>query len=504
MIDCPYQEKTLSFRHQKDSFDVIKDLKVYGLFWAPGCGKTKPTIDKVCYLYDKGEIQALLVIAPNGVHSNWANDEIPAHMPDRYREKMLLHIFKANKAKLKKSIAERKALLLHPNGLRVLCISFSGIRTKIGKAYARKFLLKYKCMAVVDESQRIKKPVGPNAKTSTTVVTAGRYADYKMILSGTPITNGAFDIYSQIMFLDEDFWKKHGLHPFSVFQQHFGVYIKAEEYNREMREQGFDSNRDFDQLVGYKNLEELKGYIKLLSHRLTKETAGIQLPLKLYTKRYFELTPQQYQVYNQLLDDSVAFLPETGDWLEAPEAIVKITRLQQILNGYVATEAEEPVQRIDDKNPLLELYLETMRDDCPGKAITWSKYTPDIDLIMEGLIKMGRNPVRYDGKVKEDQREKNKNAFQHGDATDFVGKPQVGSSGLTLHAAETVHYYSNSYNAEHRWQSEERAHRIGLKHSVLVFDYIAENTIANKIITNLRKKAQLSATLLDDVYEHTI
>jgi SNF2 family DNA or RNA helicase len=500
--DCTasYEEKTCSFRHQKDSFDLIKDLKVYGLFWEQGCGKTKPTIDKVCYLFEKGEIEALIVIAPNGVHRNWANDEIPAHMPDRVRNKMALHIYKSNKAKQKKSIAARKALLQHPDGLRVLCISFSGIRTAMGKAFARKFMLKYKCMAVVDESQRIK---SPGAKVTETVVAAGRYADYKMILSGTPITNSAFDVYSQMLFLDEEFWKKRGLHPFSVFQNHFGVFLKAEDYNKQMREQGFEANRDFDQLVGFKHLDELKGYIQQMAHRLTKITAGLNLPPKLYTKRYFELTPQQYQVYNQLLEDCVAFLPASGDWLETPESIVKITRLQQILNGYVATEADEPIQRIDDKNPLLDLYLETIAD-CTGKAITWSKYTPDINFIMEGLIKIGRNPVRYDGLVSEDQREKNKNAFQHGDATDLVGKPQVGATGVTLHAAEQVHYYSNSYNAEHRWQSEDRAHRLGLRHSVLYFDYIAENTIANDIITNLRKKARLSAQLLGDKYVETI
>jgi SNF2 family DNA or RNA helicase len=499
-ISHPYEFKTQPFKHQADAFGVIKDLKVYGLFWEQGCGKTKPTIDKTCYLFDKGEVEALIVIAPNGVHRNWANDEIPAHMPDRYRANMALHIFNSGKALLKKNVAARKALLKHPEGLRVLCISFSGIRTKIGKAFARKFMLKYKCMAVVDESQRIK---SPGAKVTETVVAAGRYADYKMILSGTPITQGAFDIYSQVLFLDENFWKQRGLHPFSVFQQHFGVWLKAEEYNEKMRAQGFESNRDFDQLVGYKNQEELKQYIKIIGHRLTKITAGLNLPPKLYTKRYFELTAQQLKVYNDLMEDCVAYLPETGDWLETPESIVKITRLQQILNGYVATEADEPIQRIDDKNPLLDLYLETIAD-CEGKAITWSKYTPDIDFIMEGLVKIGRNPVRYDGKVSDDQREKNKRAFQEGDATDLVGKPQVGATGVTLHAAEQVHYYSNSYNAEHRWQSEDRAHRLGLKHSVLYFDYIAENTIANDIITNLRKKAKVSAYLLDDVYRESI
>jgi Mesyanzhinovviridae DNA helicase len=485
-----YSYKTDPFRHQRDAFEATKDLKAFGLFWEQGCGKTKPMIDNVTYLFLKGEVDAMVVIAPNGVQTNWANDEIPTHMPDAVFRKAMVFNYKSGKAKLKSVKKVRDALMRYPDGLRVLCISYSGIRTKMGKAFVRKFMLKYRCFTVVDESQRIKNPV---AKVSATIEAAGNYTPYKRILSGTPITQGAFDVYQQILFLDPDFWKRKGLHPFGVFKAHFGVFVTAAEIKAET---GFD--RNYDQLVGYKNMDELKSYLKIFTHRLTKESAGLNLPSKLYTKRYFELTAQQRTVYNELLEESIAFLPESGDWLEAPETIVKITRLQQIMNGYVAVEAGEPVQRIDSQNPLLDLYMETILD-CEGKAITWSKFTPDIDFIMASLIKAGRNPVRYDGQVKEDQREKNKIAFQQDpDVTDFVGKPQSGASGLTLHAAETVHYYSNSYNAEHRWQSEDRAHRIGLKHSVLYFDYVASNTISNDIITNLRKKAKLAAELLDD------
>ena len=51
-----------------------------------GTGKSKVLLDNAAMLYDKGKINALLIIAPKGVYKNWYDSEIPTHLPD--------HIFK--------------------------------------------------------------------------------------------------------------------------------------------------------------------------------------------------------------------------------------------------------------------------------------------------------------------------------------------------------------------------------------------------------------------------
>ncbi len=505
MSNPAYIEKTESMRHQADIFKVTKDIKSYGLFWEQGVGKTKPAIDKFCYLFETGKVEALVVYAPNGVQRNWANDEIVKHMPDRLRDKTSLYIYESQGADAKKRVWARKALLQYKGGPRVLCISYSAMRTDKGKAYVRKFCLTYKCLIVADESQMFKEN---DTATARAVVTSGRYAEWKMILSGTPITQGAFDVYPQMMFLDENFWKDRGFANFTVFKNHFGVYIKKEQYNAESAqyeaETGFSRpERKYDQLVDYKNKEELKGYLKLMTHRLTKDTAGIILPPKVYTKRYFDLTPAQMSVYMELEMEYEAELPDSGDWVITPDVLTRLLRLQQIASGFVACEAEEPVQPIDGKFPRLDQLQETL-ENTEGKAIIWSRFTPEVDLIMARLIKMGRNPVRYDGQVSNDEKERNKRAFQEGDATDFVGKPQSGATGLTLHAAESMHYLTNSYNFGHRAQSEDRAHRFGLKHSVLYVDYIASGTKDPQIVTNLRKKNSFAAEMLGDAEKEWI
>ena len=78
-----YKYKTEPYDHQRAVFEKTRDLEAYALLMEQGTGKTKVIIDTAAYLYGQRKLEALLVIAPNGVHRNWGMNEIPAHMPDR-------------------------------------------------------------------------------------------------------------------------------------------------------------------------------------------------------------------------------------------------------------------------------------------------------------------------------------------------------------------------------------------------------------------------------------
>lgn len=443
-----------------------------------GCGKSKAVIDTQDWLAQQGKITGTLVVAPNGVQANWERDELPTHCDIDY----VAHCYWSTKQG--KKVNQERGWFLQDKRHKVLCMPYSAMRTDAGKAFAKRFMTQNKTLFVLDESQRIKTP---GAKVTKTLCAASKYGTYRRILSGSPITQGPFDVYAQVKFLDENFWKRHQLAPFSVFQKHFGVWKTAVEVF-----QRTGHNPGFNQLIGFKNIPELIEILKPITHRLTKESAGIVLPPKLYKKVYFDLTPAQMRVYQEL-KHSLSFEFPDGDTIETPETIVKILRLQQVTSGFVSTD-DEPVKRIDDKNPRLDALLETL-EDCPGKAIIWAKFTAEIDEIMAAL---GESAVRYDGKVLNEDRVKAILAFRDGSARYFVAKPQTAATGLTLHVARSVHYYSNSYNYEHRVQSEARAHRIGLKHPVTYFDYIGNYTIDNNIVANLRKKNSMASDILQD------
>lgn len=130
---------------------------------------------------------------------------------------------------------------------------------------------------------------------------------------------------------------------------------------------------------------------------------------------------------------------------------------------------------------------------------------------------MGIRAVRYDGAVDDDGRAEAKALFKgerplmergvlvgrekiprEQQADVFVGNPSAGATGLTLNIAKVSIYYSNNFKLIDRLQSEDRNHRIGQDEEVEYIDLIAEGTVDEKIVTNLREKYGIAGQILGD------
>ena len=137
-----------------------------------------------------------------------------------------------------------------------------------------------------------------------------------------------------------------------------------------------------------------------------------------------------------------------------------------------------------------------------GKIIIWATWTYDIRKIAEVLSEQyGEESVAtYYGETPQDQRQEIVKQFQDPESNlrFFVGQPRTGGFGLTLTAAKTVIYYSNSYDLETRLQSEDRAHRIGQEENVLYVDLVAARTVDEKILQALRDKIEISSQVLGE------
>lgn len=485
-----YEFKTAPLSHQQRVFDTFKDQKAFGLLWEQGTGKTKSAIDNLAYLYEKGEIDAVLVLAPNGVHRNWISDELPKHLPDRVMDKTKMMFWNHAKSSTKAYAAEYAKFLRHP-GLLILTVGYSSFISEKTKTGVWKFLKQRKVMYIADESHYVKTP---KAKRTKSILASSKYAPYRRILTGTP-GDKPFDLYAQLKFLDENFWHKRGIHTYAEFKQRYAEWFTADECKKAL---GYDPG--YDKLVRYKNLEELAEAVKTASDRVLKEDV-LDLPPKLYTKLYFDMTPKQRRMYEELRDKFELEL-ESGLVIDGNMAIVRLLRLQQIACGYAVADSEEPVELCDTTNPRLELSTDYLKE-LPHQAIVWCRFSHDIDQIMDRL---GETACRYDGRISEDECEKNKLAFNEGKFQFFVGNPSKGSTGLTLIGAKTTMYYSNSFKLLERMQTEDRNHRFGQegadhgKHGmgVLYADIIAEGTVDHKIIDSLRDKFDIANQLTGD------
>lgn len=493
MTDFPF--KTKPFDHQLKIFEERRHLETDCLFLEQGTGKTKCVLDLAADLYLDGKINALLIVAPPGVQRNWVTDEIPAHLIDSVAQGASLFCWSSQKASTQRHERATEALLKH-RGLTVLAISYDAFMTKRGKDFVWKFLRDRKVLYVLDESTRIKTP---GAKRTKSILASAKYAKHRRILTGTPATNRPFDVYTQIRFTHPDLWKKNGMGDFYAFKTFFGVFEKKMAFNATK-----GVNYEYDSLTGYQNLPILKRLLDQVSVRVLKDDV-LDLPPKLYSKQYYEMTAEQKRLYAEIVTDFLGLLAD-GREVSAPLAITRLLRLQQTLCGYL------PTHRLDDDgyllpdlelvsltegNPRLDLLMEIC-EDTPHKAIIWARFQRDIDLILKGLADRKLIAVRYDSRVKEDERAENKARFRTGDAQFFVGNPQAGGTGLTLSEAKTVIYYNNTFDLDTRLQSEDRAHRAGLKHPVQYIDLIAEDTIDIYILEQLRNKIDIASTITGD------
>ncbi len=480
-----YPHKMKPFSHQLNHFLERSDSKAWGLLWQMGTGKSKPIVDTACQLWDKGEIDGLLIVAPPGVERNWHSDELTKHTPDEYYEQMRIEIFTtAQKNTVKQKMAMKA--LLRTKDFAVLLISYNAFMTKEGKTAVWNFLKTRKAMYVLDESHYIKTP---NAKRTKSIVASGKYGLYRRILTGTPLTNGSMDIYTQIKFLDEDFWKRRGIATFGAFKNYFGKWVQLQT----------STGRYYEKLIGYQNLDILKGWLAEISDRVLKEDV-LDLPPKLYTKHYVEMSKEQTKAYNELKEQYIYEL-ENGEIIDGELPIVRLLRLQQILCNYVPTGEDNIMQRISPTNNRIKA-IEELRDSIHTPTIIWARFRQDIDQIMEVL---GDDAVRYDGSITDEEAEENKNAFQRGDVKWFVGTTQKGATGLTLHRAKTVIYYSNSFRLMDRLQSEDRAHRAGMSNEpVNYIDIVCPGTVDGRIVDNLRGKKEIASEILGDQWTNWI
>lgn len=474
-MDFPFKVKP--FAHQLKEFKDGCSEEGRGLFWEPGCGKSAPVLDQAAALYLGDEIEGLFILAPNGAHTNWVRDLIPTHLADVVAEKARVLHWRTNKTGTRWFQQEANEFLAYRDGLTILVMSMNALRTKVGGEFVKRYITSRRCMGITDELHHIKTP---GSKRTIRVLAMGKYLPYRRGLTGSIVDDKPFDVYAPVKFINPAAWRPLGIQDAAAFRAYFGVWEKG--YNSSTR-------KEYDQLVTYCNLDDMHEVIRSVGTLLFKKDV-LDLPPKLYSTHYFEISPAQRRIYNDLRREFITEVPQGGT-LTADLAIVRMTRFQQIVSGYVPSDREEELKPIDESPPRIRALLDCV-EGVEGKAIIWGKYDVDVDLVAKALRAEGHETVTYDGRTSDDDRDTAKERFQNGDARFFVGKPSCAGESLTLHAATTVIYYNNGFHLRPRLQSEDRAHRIGQKHPVRYIDLTASDTIDERIVASLRMKKAMA------------
>jgi len=520
---------------------------VFALLMEQGTGKSKVVIDTVAHLWREHRIDSLLIIAPKGVAPGWVRQQLPTHMPEDVP--YAAAIWRASMSKTRQG--EVKVVLNAKGALRILVMNVEAFGAT---AKAIDFAISMlddaaSAMVVVDESHRIKTP---QAATTKRIINLRIRSAYRRILTGT-VGDKPFDLYSQFGFLDPDII---GVDSFTAFKAEYaellpdssglmrhilrrvpkkwsGKYIdditgqpadgawndddtKRAKHMEPIYKPTIVATND-DGTPRYRNLDKLQGLIAPHSFRVLKRDC-LDLPAKLYSRYYTELTDKQWALYEQVKENMRIEWEE--DRITTFNKLTTILRLQQIVCGYVG-DGEKLVELFPkwSENPRVVSMLELIGDRPIGEGtIIWCRFVADILRVSEALREAygAAQVVQFYGGVKDKAREEAVARFQgerqimdkSGNllrteavmdrARFMVAQQQSGGVGQTWTAANLSLYYSNTFSLIDRLQSEDRPHRIGQEHPVQYVDLEAEDTVDSVIINSLIAKKDVADAINDD------
>jgi SNF2 family DNA or RNA helicase len=485
--------KPTAYAHQTTVLEASWDKPTYALLMDMGTGKTRVILDTAERLYARKLIRAVLVIAPNGVHHNWVLHEIPLHLDIP----AIAVAWSSSRSKSKRFQEQMAQLFSSAPALKVLTMNVEALSSKTGRDVAAKFLdyFRGQTLFVVDESQKIK---NVSAKRTKSLLALRLKAAYRRIMTGTPVTQSPLDVYSQFMFLDPAIL---GFTSFYAFKGYYAQTVKHRATD------AAGHLYEYEEIVGYKHLEELTSRLRSRSFRVTKQEC-LDLPEKIYTRLIVELSAEQRRLYKELRQNMVMTIG--SEVIPVPLMLTRLLRFQQITGGFIPAEDGVKTLPIAGSNPKLDALLSDIEDlPADESVIIWARFRAEIQRIVRALREAyGANSVgAYYGDTSAEDRAALIDAFQGKRTRFFVGNPQSAGLGLTLTAASTVYYFSNDFALENRSQSEDRCHRIGQRRSVVYKDIVCRGTIDERVLEVLKSKLDVAdaivgnpAALVDDPF----
>jgi hypothetical protein len=455
--------------HQAKEFIEHGGELARALAWTMRTAKSKHTIDKACLLAKLHNLDGVLIFAPNGVHLNWIEREIPAHLWKSVPANKLawktatvskagIEEFSDRPSAFEKELVREEWLLkfktfnADPKLLFFACNSESVSRKDMRRAIITFLKKRKRVLLVVDESDDY---AVPNAKRTKWMRSIAKKCFAKLILSGTMLTGGLLGAFSQFEILQEG---ALGFTTYEDFKNHFAIFTQERGHN----------GRTFPKFLQYKNEEELRARIAKFTSVVLREECD-DMPDIVEDTRLIIPTPQMLKAYDDLMESFRTLIGD--DEVSIGERTQRFVKLQQVMSGFVKDEFGV-VHRLQGANPRIE----AVRDEVlksPGKVIVWCHFHEDMDMVKRALLLDGHTPVEYHGRVSSEAKQKALQSFRTDRAIKpLIGHTNSGGRGLDFSVASTIIYYSHTFSARMRAQSIERATKVGGK-NIRVLDFIA-------------------------------
>ncbi|MEP6668419.1 MAG: DEAD/DEAH box helicase [Chthoniobacter sp.] len=442
-----------------DLEEVLRAYQKTGVYWLKfladnglagiiademGLGKT---VQALAFLRELGG--RALIVCPSSLVFNWVR-EAARFTPER----KVLVIAGEGRAKLFGPAMEEAELVI---------TSYPLLRRDIERYRDWEF-----DAVILDEAQHIKNPDSQNAQAACAL-----RAKFRFLLTGTPIENSLKDLWSLMHFLMPGY-----LGSAKDFR---------ERYEREIQN---------DPLGGA--AKRLLQRIRPFVLRRTKRVVAKELPEKIEQVSYCELTPQQKDVYAELVKTTRRTLSDLAGAKDQGKAritmLTALLRLRQACCDLRLLGQEDISQ--EQASAKIELLRELLAEAVDGghRVLIFSQFVSMLTLLREALT-ADEIPYCYlDGSTKDRAAEVDR--FQTGEVPAFLISLKAGGVGLNLTAADTVIHFDPWWNPAVEMQATDRAHRIGQQKVVTAYKLIARDTVEEKILAlQQKKRALVDATI---------
>jgi SNF2 family DNA or RNA helicase len=525
------------YPHQREAIERFKDASEIALFFEMGCGKSATILAIVAEQFKAKKLDALLVIAPNDVHRQWAIEQVVQWLHVPYEIQCL---FGRGGAK------EAYPFEDNPNTLQVVCVNIDTFSTPskwidiVGWANSRKTFIVLDEATVIKNvsakrTQRILYEFNEVVKKGKQILASKVKSVGRAILTGTPVTNGPMDLWAMCEFLRPNYFGRN----WYSFQKHFGMFTRMDINGRVIdiplnedtwyaiknitsfgeahgifgcSEDTFNTIHAQDSYEGpYKHADELKQLLAPIAmFKQLKDCAD--LPAQIYNQRLLRMSDAQQSCYDSMCAELTAeFAGHTATALNKMTAII---RLQQISSGFIYDRDYDPSLDESDGNEdiVSRLYgLVEEQDITPDDKVQWiGTSNPKLDALYRDIdesakpviviTRFSAEAARIYGDIAAHMRCCLMTGWKRiGTVEEFkdnkyhvmVANSSVVQHGFNLQNSNNIMFYSNTFSLETRLQTEGRIFRLGQTKPCLYTDYLYEDSVDEKIVSALRLKRNL-------------
>ena len=458
--EAPFVAKHEAYLFQLEAIEAIRDLEYAALFHEQGLGKTKMALDLALIWLKADCVDSLLIVTKKSLIANW-KEEIETHThfePAIITQDRSSNFFAFNRPS------------------RVYLTHYEAVKSEQKRIAL--FSKTRRLGVILDESHKIKNP--ESAITKAFLELSPGFVR-RVIMTGTPVANRPFDIWTQIRFLDQG----------QSLGDDFGAFRRKLNLGNDLVSDKRKALEFEDSLVG------LFDRIRPFSVRESKSTSGLELPKKIVRNISVELEARQSEIYARYRDEMAAIVVREGEPVfdDAEQVLKRLLRLVQVASNPALV--DDSYNADPGKLPILANLLKNAIDD-GSKAIVWSSFTGTVDWLSRYFRSL--NPARIHGKMAMAERNRAVAKFKNDeDCKVLIATPGAAKEGLTLTVANRAVFFDRSFSLDDYLQAQDRIHRISQEIECVIENLVARDTVDEWVDALLSGKRLAAALAQGDI-----